>query len=522
MMRRIVILATCLHAAVACSVVAQDLASLPFRVSYVSSEAVYVNAGKLSGLAAGDTLSVTRSGRAVASVVIVSVASHSAACRVLETGRIAQVDDQVQLRAKAIDVSGRPPTGGERGRVQRGYDHVSGYLSFQNHWQRDLTDSDLSWLQPSLNARLMVDRIGGRPISFRLRYRSLGNFRSGTVSDRVGEDEWIHRLTEAALIFGDDEGHYRVGVGRVLVQEMGGIGYTDGVYTSVRVGDRYRVGGVAGTMPDLSNGGFRQDHQRAGLFVSRAAGAMARSHLATTLALSSSRVGPTANRDFVYLQNRYSYGANLSLYQSVEIDFNRQWRQDVAHERFSFSNLYLTGHANVGKWAMLDASFDAVKAIWTYEMINMSDSLFDDALSRGFDGALTLDLPLKIRLRTSMGRRFGQGGLPDIDFFSVYASSRNLIRRGDFLMLRHSRSETATTLGQQPAASYQFPVGTIRVSIGAGGYLYEAPGLESKSIYYELGAQAGLRRYFFSGDVRHYVTGTLESIQIIAQAGLDF
>jgi hypothetical protein len=171
---------------------------------------------------------------------------------------------------------------------------------------------------------------------------------------------------------------------------------------------------------------------------------------------------------------------------------------------------------------MIDASFDAVQTVWTYEMINMPDSLFNDALSRGVDGSLTLDLPLQIRLRTSMGRRFGEGGLPDIDFMSVYASRRNLLRRGDFLMLRHSRSETSTTLGQQPAVNYQFPVGNIRLLVGGGGYLYETEGLDSRSTYYELGAQAAFRRMFFTGDVRHYVSGPLESIQILAEAGVNF
>jgi len=48
------------------------------KVSYVSPDHVYVDQGTTAGFASGDTLVVTRDGRAVAMLVVEFAAGHSA------------------------------------------------------------------------------------------------------------------------------------------------------------------------------------------------------------------------------------------------------------------------------------------------------------------------------------------------------------------------------------------------------------------------------------------------------------
>jgi hypothetical protein len=347
--------------------------------------------------------------------------------------------------------------------------------------------------------------------------------RSSSLESQIAEDKWIHRLSEAALIFGGGDSSYEVGVGRVLVQHMGGIGYTDGVYALTRLNGRYRAGAVVGTVPDLAGSGFRGDYRRAGLFLSREVGTYESSRLVTTVALSSSSAEGEVDREFIYLQNRYSYQNMLSLYQSVELDYNRDWRMDATGERITFSNLYLTGNANIGSRVSLDASFDARKNVWTHAVIDLPDSLFDTSLRRGVNGGVSLNLPGRVRMRGHMGRRFGEGDLSDIDFVSGSVTRRGLARRGDMLTFRYSRSKTITTTGKQPAVSYHFPYRHMRLTAGWGGYTYETDTTKNNSYYYDLGAHANVKRnYFLSGTWRYYFSGPLESVQIVGELGWSF
>jgi hypothetical protein len=99
------------------------------------------------------------------------------------------------------------------------------------------------------------------------------------------------------------------------------------------------------------------------------------------------------SREFVYL------------YQSVEIDINRQWRKNVAGNRMSFSNFYLTGSWMATDFATVYASFDARRSFRTFNTIDTPDSLFNDTLYRGIDGGPSLTFPRGISVRGSVGVR---------------------------------------------------------------------------------------------------------------------
>ena len=60
------------------------------RVTYVTVEAVYVNAGKKAGLTPGDTLTVVQGERAGVLLVVATVSSHSAACRTVGQGAMVE------------------------------------------------------------------------------------------------------------------------------------------------------------------------------------------------------------------------------------------------------------------------------------------------------------------------------------------------------------------------------------------------------------------------------------------------
>ena len=93
------------------------------------------------------------------------------------------------------------------------------------------------------------------------------------------------------------------------------------------MGTRYRLGVAGGTEPDPDNSSFDADNSRAAVFLSFEGGSPENQRIASTVAFSGSYHSGTVSREFVYLQNAYSYTRRFTAYQSLEIDINRDWRR---------------------------------------------------------------------------------------------------------------------------------------------------------------------------------------------------
>jgi len=64
-------------------------------VRYLSADHVYLDAGLAEGVAVGDTLTVARDGRAIATLVVVHAADHSASCTVVFAAEPVRAGDAV-------------------------------------------------------------------------------------------------------------------------------------------------------------------------------------------------------------------------------------------------------------------------------------------------------------------------------------------------------------------------------------------------------------------------------------------
>ncbi|MFQ5511159.1 MAG: hypothetical protein ACE5EO_04855, partial [Candidatus Krumholzibacteriia bacterium] len=506
-------------------------ASEPARVTYISVEAVYVNAGKKAGIAIGDTLKVVRGKRVITRLVVTSISSHSAACKPLDASARIKIGDNLTYKPRKRTAKKRSSTRGKKSTVKKGSsrrrpsrvvrrnarrrdrNRVHGYLSFQNQWQQSLTGSKFTWLQPNVNGKITVDKLAGKDVTLRIRHRSLYSFRAPAIDSPFSDDGWSHRLAEAALVFGKQGSPVEFGVGRVISPYIRGIGYIDGGYFSVKVSPRYRVGAAVGTEPDEESSAYRADRKKIGGFVTFEKELDARRRFSTTLALSASYAAGAVNREFFYVQNSYTVAQRLSAYQSVEIDVNRQWRRDITGSRVSFSNFYFTSNFFVSNFATFDFSFDARRNVRNYFNLNTPDSLFDSRLRKGLDGGFSLRLPRGISLRGTGGIRYGDEDSQDIRFTSLFMNVRNVYWRGHNLSTRISRSETGFTTSYRPTITYRMPIKRTRANFSVGGNLYKTGAISNNSYYFELGGSRSLnRRYYVSGSWRQYVSGPLQSL----------
>jgi hypothetical protein len=526
---------------------AAAFAAAPIRVTYVTIEAVYIDAGKKAGLSPGDTLAVTQGERAGVRLVVTTVSSHSAACRVVGEGGAVEVDDVlIPLHPRKTDDGGaqtpaltlvppasppEPSAGRTTGAAPYTRDasrtasknRLSGYIDLEYRLLNDRSDAGASWHQPGISGRVVFDNIGGTGLSFRFRETSRWSYRDQPPGGSIDEEESIHRVSELALVYGTFESPVEIAVGRTLSSRIRGLGYIDGGYATYRIGTRYRLGVAGGTEPDPSNSSFDSENARAAVFVSFEGGSPETQRFASTVAFSGSYHSGTVSREFVYLQAAYSRARRFTAYQSLEIDINRDWRQEAEGSSLSFSNFYLTSNFYLSPAASVDLSYDARTNVRDYRTIDTPDSLWDDSVRSGLRGGLSWSLSKNVNLRAYGGAQQGEND-SDTQYASLMVSARHLIQASDRLSVRIGWSDTPSTTTYSPAAAYFLRLARqTQINLGGGAYFQSTRGIDNNSYYVQLGADQWLgSRYSISASARSYFGGSLESLELMAKAGVSF
>ncbi len=493
-------------------------------INYISADAVYLNSGRHAGLEIGSRVKVVREGRTIAILEVIHVSSNSASCRIVEQTEAPRVGDAAIFTAVAV-----PPApaatlqaGGATRLtgVPRTENVVSGYVEFQNVLQRDLTGSDLSSLQPAIAARILVKNVGGSGGNLRFRDRIRYYHRDQPAGASIESGEWYHRLTELSFVVDTPGATLNWGVGRLIAPHMIGVGIVDGGYVSYAFAKYLRAGVSGGLTPDLIDLTVSSDNAQAGGFVAFDYEAARRWRFISSASLMGRYQSGTVSREFVYWQNSFNYYRYFAVFQSVEVDFNRDWRRDAAGEAATFTNFYLMASGEVTEYASLDLAFDSRKNVRVYETKETPDSLFDDVTHNGYRGGVTFHLPRSVTLR-------GYGGLRYIDgrrtnrYFAGWARAARLPWRGHSVWIRYAYADARTVTGHRPAVEYRFPAGRrTRIDVGAGGYIYEQGTRVTSSYHADLGANYTRGRYFASGSYRQYFGGNLESILFFLNVGL--
>ncbi len=385
-----------------------------------------------------------------------------------------------------------------------------------------MTDSDYDRTQPGVKTKLSVENIGGGNLAFKLRHRTRLYHRSRTLSIGQDANEWIHQIYELGLFHENEASKTEWAIGRVLSPYVRGVGYVDGGYLAHQIHSNFKIGFAGGAAPDMVSSEPNFDRRKFGLFGAFETGTYQTQRLAFTAAVSTEYDETTVSRDFLYFQGTYSKYQLLSLYQSVEIDFNRDWRYDQTGERFTFTNYYANANVNITKNASIFLSYDARKNIRYFETMDTPDSLFNDDYHQGIRAGFNLRLMDRINFRGNAGIRF-RDGLPDDNKFASAT-----VRIARFPLPRHSMTlmmsivETQFTTGYRPMMSYRFPVSRrVALNLTGSGYIYKT-GSRTTSYYYADASTyySFARRYYLSATYRQYFDTRLKSIELRTELGI--
>ena len=399
-------------------------------ITYLSGTSVYIDQGRNTGIAPGDTLSVFRKGIRVSRLVVTAISGSSSVGQPFATIIDPAVGDSVVILkvVEAPPTVQETPAGFQSARllpngVSEGTT-VHGRVGLQYAGIGELgRRPDFS--QPSAVLRLDLNRLFGTAMTFTMYGRALHDLSEGF--SRRGEGSRTRlRLFEMSLNYDTPTSWFGFSAGRVVSRYMGGLGAIDGGLLFARMGS-LTAGVLAGTQPDNRTSAYDEDHQTITAFANFAFGGDLFRPADITVAYGQQLLQGRLDRDFLYLQGSFSPSEQLYFYQSTEVDLHTL----VDGQRRSsprLTNTFLTLSYTPVSWLNLNGGYDASRNFFLLEsMSTFPDSLFDRELRQGIRTSVTARLPANVSIGATAHVRLPTASLP---------SGRNLglsLRAGDIL-----------------------------------------------------------------------------------------
>ena len=197
-----------------------------FKVKYISSENIYLDAGSDGGLNIGDSLVVKRGVKIIAGLHVAFVAEHSSSCKIINQKEKIQRGDLVFLiktAKKQIETVQKTESRKriiskkiERKTKKKRFARISGSASFQGYFIKDLQETKLNFNQRTIRLNLKMKKIWGKEYNFRIRTRSRYNQRKRRYSSYVPKNEWRNRIYTVSFSYDNDEAPINYKLGQII------------------------------------------------------------------------------------------------------------------------------------------------------------------------------------------------------------------------------------------------------------------------------------------------------------------
>ncbi|MFC2170624.1 hypothetical protein ACFLQJ_01445 [Calditrichota bacterium] len=449
----ILLLSTLLHV----SSIAREVETV---VKYISSESIYLDAGKIHGIAKGDIGEIKRDNRVIASIEVVFVADNSSSCTVLESsdeiriGDIAVivVKDDAILEQEEITITEKNVITKEPIKPQfkqEQTNRLSGRIGVQYYFQDDQNDHNIDIKQPSLKIKSRINNLLGTNHQLNVNFRIRRNTRNSHDPENTATD-WNNRIYEVSLSYVDPANPFQYKAGRILSNRISGIGRIDGALLDYRVNEQFAAGLFGGTQPDFATSNISTDETKTGVYLNYQTDLQENADLGCTIALAGRYRNSEISKEFIYEQINFSYFRKLYLYQSSEIGVNRSWRKEVSESSLQLSNLLLNARYSFSRAFSINAGYDNNTLTRTYETRDTPDSLFDDSQRQGFRTGFNLLLPYKIYTNARVGLRLRDSDNSSTRTLSYGIGRRNLFSSGVGINLNLNIFDNPSTTGAQP------------------------------------------------------------------------
>jgi hypothetical protein len=359
---------------------------LPGKVSFISSQNIYVQFRSTEGISAGDTIFILSGGNMVPLLKVTNLSSTSCVCTAFTNNEIPVSQEVLAWKKVSAIQSGKkaaPAVPKENPQKPQMADtikkkiitpglqqKINGSLAAYSYSSYSNTGAAGS-TQMRYTLNLDARNISNSKFSFNA-YTSFKH-KLGSWSDVKADIFNALKIYDLSLTYEPDK-TTKISLGRKINTNISNLGAMDGIQfeKSIR---RFAFGAVAGFRPDFSNYGFNSNLLQYGAFVAFNSRSQEAFHQ-TSLGVMEQMNNSMTDRRFLYFQHTNMLVKNVYFFGTLEADLYKV-KNSKPQSTFDLTGLYASLRYNISKKLSITGSYDARKNITYYETYK---SLLDSIL----------------------------------------------------------------------------------------------------------------------------------------------
>jgi hypothetical protein len=355
------------------------------RISFISSEHVYVKFDNTKGIEKGDTLYFNQNNRYLPALVVKDLSSLSCICiPILKnqlvtgniiTGKIRKKEIPLEVisekKPEALTINEVVLKENQQLKKEKQKNDINGRISISSYTYLSAKFNNVQRLKYNVSFR--AEDIADTKLSTDVFM---------TFSQRMGDRfSYSHDLKIYSLAVDYKiDSLSKITIGRKLNPGMANIGAVDGIQYEGQK-KNFSYGALIGSRPDQGTYGFNPMLMQAGIFASHR---LDKFNMHTTLAFFNQMNDWKTDRRYLYLQHSNQIVKNLNFFGSAEIDLYAV-ENGLSVTKPDLTGTYLSVRYKPLKNLSASVSYDARKNVYYYETYkNFADSIFDKETRQGF------------------------------------------------------------------------------------------------------------------------------------------
>jgi hypothetical protein len=445
------------------------------RVTYLTGSSVYVDAGSADGIRLEDRLELLRDDAVIAVLVVKEVTTHRAACRIAEQQAEPAVGDIVRYvpsdepvapssAETTVSAGEAEPSSPKRRRRSLADAGLHGRVGLRYLMVNDRTSEASDYSQPAVDLRIDGRNIAGGPWGMAMDVRTRRTYRD--LSDGTSDDSSRTRLYRMAVSRRGENQPWSFTLGRQYSPTVAAVSVFDGLsaeYSS----KKWSAGLFSGSQPDPADYGYSSQIREHGLYFRFHGRPEPNRSWQLVTALIGSYDGGEINREFLYLQGRYTT-KKFALYVAEELDYNRGWKSDEGASAAELTSSFITMRYQASRKVALRAGFDNRRNIRLYRDRVTPITEFDDSFREGVWAGLSVKVLPRLRIGLD-GRTNSGGSAGDSDSFTLTVGASGYTSRALGIHTRATRYSNSQVEGWLYALDAGFDLSRqARLSLVAG------------------------------------------------------
>ena len=388
------------------------------KISFITSQNIYVRFENTEGITTNDTLYTNIKG-ILKPVIIVKFISTTSCSGIAINSYQSKVGDEIKVFAKLTDtVKPVAEKVDEKKSLQKTVienkdvtvtvtpyytKKIRGNFSISSYSNLSNSNGAPDFQNWRYSFSMDADSIFSSPLSF-----------TSYINFSYRADRWndIQKNIGDALKVYDLSINYKISaktniiLGRKINIRTSSLGAIDGLQLETSISN-FVIGAIAGSRPNFTNYGYDIKMFEYGGYLFRN-DTLGNVSMQNTVGIFQQTNNFKTDRRFLYFQHNSNLTQNLGLFFSSEVDLYKR-KNGIDQSSFDFTSLFILGSYSLNNWLNFSASYDARKNIVYYETYkNYADSVLESSTRQGFGLRMNLRPLNYLWLGFNYGYRFSK------------------------------------------------------------------------------------------------------------------